>query len=360
MKRILSMLSAALVVLGLVVNVVPASAAAAATTSGGGSSTGLSINPRKNLVVNPGQTINDNLIVGNLSPLYPLSISLRVVDFTFYNNSGTPKLFLAQNAPQTTWSIKPFIHLPGTETIPAGGSIQVPYSVTVPKNQGAGSYYGAIVYSADSGKGGNLDLDASGVSLVFVNVPGAVHENLSLQKLGVYTASKRAAVGSYTFINTQKPKQIAYTLQNKGNVAESPAGSATVTYMFGGKPINIANVNVNSDLALIGQSRLFQSCLNNLQQGVTAVGTYNLEDVCGPVNLKPGLYTINLSAYYGQNGNPTQEVSGTASFWYLPWWFIITFIVVILILAFIIWRVVRIVRRKLYGATGKSGAHHRR
>jgi hypothetical protein len=349
MKRILSMLSAALVVLGVVVNVVPASAT---------SSTGLSINPRKNLVVSPGQTINDNLIVGNLSNAYPLDISLRVVDFTFYNNSGTPKLFLAPNASQTTWSIKPFVHLPKTESIPAGGSVQIPYSVTVPKNQGAGSYYSALVYSATSGKGGNLDLDASGVTLMFVNVPGLVHENLALQKLGIYTANKTSAAGSYTYINTVKPVQIGYTLKNSGNVTEAPAGGATITYMFGGKPINIESVNVNSDLALIGQSRLFQACLNNLKQGISAVGTYNLENVCGPVNLKPGMYTINLAAYYGQNGNPTREVTGTAHFWYLPWWFIITFIVVLLILAFVIWRIVRTVRRRLYG-TSKTKSRRR-
>lgn len=354
MKRILSMLSAALVALGLVVNVMPASAATS------GNSTGLSINPRKNLIVDPGQTVKDNLIVGNLSNQLPLSISLRVVDFTFYNNSGTPKLFLAQNAPQTAWSLKPFLNLPSTETIPAGGSIEVPYSVTVPKNQGAGSYYSAIVYSATSGKGGNLDLDASGVTLVFVNVPGTVHEQLTLQKLGIYTQNSKVDTGSYTFINTSKPSQIGYTLLNGGNVAEAPAGSATITYMFGGKPINISSINVNSALALRGQSRLFQSCLNNEQQGISAVGTYNLENVCGPVSLKPGMYTINLAAYYGQNGNPTQEVSGTAHFWYLPWWFIVTVVGVLLILAFAIWKIVRFVRRRLYGApTNKTKSHRR-
>lgn len=353
MRRILSMLSAALVVLGVVVNVMPALAAA------GNSSTGLSINPRKNLVVNAGQTISDNLLVSNLSAAYPLTISLKDVDFTFYNNSGTPKLFLAKNAPQTTWSIKPFLHFPATEVVPAGGSVQVPYTVTVPKNQGAGSYYGAVVYSADSGNGGNVDLDASGVTLMFVTVPGAVHEKLALQKLGTYTSSKTAAAGSYTFINTQSPTQIAYTLQDDGNVAESPAGSATLTYMFGGKPINISNINVNSDLALIGQSRLFQTCVNNEKQGITAVGTYTLNNVCGPVKLKPGMYTINLSAYYGQNGNPTQQVGGTAHFWYLPWWFIATFIAVLLVLAYIIWRVVRMIRRRLYGAPKHKVGHRR-
>jgi hypothetical protein len=343
MKRTLTLLSTALVVLCILVNVLPASAAS-------GSSTGLSINPRKNLIVSPGQTLKDNLIVGNLSPTSTLDLSLRVVDFTFYNNSGTPKLFLAKNAPQETWSIRPFVSLPKTEIIGPSQQVQVPYSVTIPKNQGAGSYYSAIVYSATSGSGGNLDLDASGVTLMFVNVPGAVHENLVLQKLGAYTESKKNDTGSYAFINTVKPGYLAYTLKNNGNVTESPAGSATVKYMFGGKPINVASVNVNSSLALIGQSRLFQTCLNNLKQGTTAVGTYTLENVCGPVNLKPGRYSVSINLYYGQNGNQTQEISGSASFWYLPWWFNITCIVVILVLAFIIWRVVR----KLQGKSSSN------
>jgi hypothetical protein len=348
MKRILSFISAALVVLGVVVNVVPASAATA------GSSTGLSINPRKNLIVDQGQTLKDNLQVGNLSRNLDLEISLRVVDFTFFNNSGTPKLSLAQNAPQTTWSIKPFIHLPSTEVIGAGQSIQVPYSVTIPKDQGAGSYYGAIIYSATSGGKGNVNLDASGVSLVFITVPGAVHENLTLQKLGAYTQNKSNSTGSYTYINTQKPTQLAYTLDNKGDVTESPSGSATLKYMFGGNPINISNVNVNSSLALIGQDRLFQTCINNLKQGVSAVGTYTLANVCGPANLKPGYYSASIAIYYGQNGNPTKEVIGSGGFWYLPWWFIAAFIVAVLIIAFLVWKIVRIVRRKLYGSTRTS------
>src|SRR5581483_3797482 len=123
MKRILTLLGAAFMVLAVVITAVPASAATSQ------SSTGLSINPRKNLVVAPGQTIKDNLIVGNLSHSANLNISLKVVDFTFYNNSGTPKLFLAKNAPQTTWSIKPFIHLPSFQRIGAGQQTQIPYSV---------------------------------------------------------------------------------------------------------------------------------------------------------------------------------------------------------------------------------------
>jgi hypothetical protein len=337
MKRILSTLSAAVMILVMAVSMAPASADTP-------SSTGLSINPRKNLIVDPGQTIKDNLIVGNLSPTSTLQLSMRVVDFTFYNDSGTPKLFLAKNAPQKTWSIKPFIQLPSKIIVGPSGQAQVPYKVTVPKSQGAGSYYSAIVYSATSGSGGNLDLDASGVTLMFVNVPGPVHENLTLQKLGTYANSKKNSSGSYTFINTQKPQYMAYTIKNNGNVTEAPAGSATISYMFGGKPINVPNVNVNSSLALIGQSRLLQSCINNLKKGTTAVGTYTLENVCGPVNLKPGHYTVALSLYYGQNGNQTRQLAGSASFWYLPWWFIIAFVVVLLIIAFVVWRVVRKIR----------------
>jgi hypothetical protein len=172
MKRIASIISAALVVLFSVANFVPASAA---DTSSG--SSGLSINPRKNYVINPGQTINDKLVISNLDPNSDLSLSLKMIDFTYSGQSGTPKLFLADDAPQTAWSLKPYTTLPKTVDIAHGDSKTINYSITIPSNLGAGSYYSAIIYQSQNTTGGNVGLNASGVTLVFVSVPGTVKES---------------------------------------------------------------------------------------------------------------------------------------------------------------------------------------
>lgn len=328
--------------------------ASAATAPVG--STGLGIDPRKNLIVSPGQTVKDTLIVNNLSQKYSLGITLHIIDFTYYNNTGTPKLFLSPNAPQTSWSLKPFLHLPDSFVVTPGGQQQINYSVTVPKNQGAGSYYSAIEYSAAGSGGGNVALNASGVTLMFVTVPGTFKENLTLNKLGAYTNANVAYEGKYTYINTSLPTQIGYTLTNRGNVAESPSGSATIKYMFGGKPITIGSLNPNQELALLGQTRLFTSCMKSVPQTGTFNGAQVTTTACGTQSLKPGYYSVSANLFYGQNGNQTREISGMAGFWYLPWWFIGVVLFVILLIAYAVWRI----KRKLSGKSSGNFKLRRR
>jgi hypothetical protein len=353
MKRLLSYLSASLVVLFAVLGAVPASAA-------NNGSSGLSITPRKNYVINPGQTINDKLTIGNLSSSDDLTVSLRMIDFTFTNQSGTPKLFLADNAPQTAWSLKPFTTLPKTVTVPAHQTKTIQYSITVPKNTGAGSYYSAILYQAGAATSGQVALNASGVTLVFVSVPGVVKENMTVQKFGAYNSVDNGVTGSFVFIATQNaPQMIAYALKNNGNVAESPAGSITLKDMFGHQISSINKTNINSSLALLGQTRLFTTCIKTVQEKIKLEGGTSTNTSCTNPGLWPGRYTATLDIFYGQNGNQTHEVTATASFWYLPWWFIIAVIIILLLIVWAVWWLKRKIRGALNGSNKQVGTRRR-
>jgi hypothetical protein len=328
MKRFSSYLSAALAVFLMAVSVVPASAA---SSSSAGSS-GLSIQPRKNYIINPGQTVTDKLTIGNLDSATGLTLSLRMIDFTYSNQSGTPKLDLAANAPQTPWSLKPFTTLPKSVDIPAGGTKTINYTIKIPKNQGAGSYYSAILYQAGGASGGNVALNASGVTLAFVSVPGQVKENMTLQKLGAYNSDNNGTTGSFVFIDmNEQPKMIAYTLKNEGNVFESPSGSIILKDMFGHQVADI-DTNSNLSLALLGQTRLFASCIKTVQQKIKLEGGTSSDTSCVNPGLKPGRYTASLDVLYGQNGNQTHEITKTATFWYLPFWFLILVAIVLLVI----------------------------
>ncbi len=361
MKRIASTLSAALSVLLIAISVMPASAATSAQTSQptSNSSAGLSIQPRKNYVINPGQTINDKINIGNLDSTSGLHLTLRVIDFTYTDQSGTPKLYLADNAPQTPWSIKPFLNLPKTLDIGPGGTETINYSVKVPKNQGAGSYYSAIMYQSGEGNGGNVGLGASGVTLMFVTVPGTVNENLQLQKFGAYASSDNGVTGGYVYIALNAPQMIAYTLKNTGNSTEAPAGSITLTNMFGKTIGSINKTNDTQSLALIGQTRLFTTCIDTKQAQVAKLGGVTIDNAgqntCVDPHLWPGLYTAKLDVFYGQNGNQTHEITSTAHFWYLPAWFILLMIVILAVLGFGGWWLQRKVRGLVKGTTYHSG-----
>lgn len=357
MKRFSSYLSAALAVLFVVVSALPVSAATQSnsSTSNVGGSAGLSIQPRKNYIIKPGDSVTDKLTIGNLDSHAGLNMSLRMIDFTYTNQTGTPKLNLDPNAPRTAWSLKPFTTLPSSVEVPSGGSKSVEFSIKIPKNLGAGSYYSAILYQAGGANGGNVALNASGVTLVFVSVPGTVKENMTLQKFGAYTSFDNGNSGSYTFIATgAAPKMVAYTLKNEGNVFESPAGTVTIKDMFGHKVADV-ETNPNQSLALLGQARIFTSCIKTVQQKIQAEGGISKNTSCADPRLMPGRYSLHLDAFYGQNGNETKEVAADAVLWVLPWWFIILMLVVLGAAAFGIWRLQRKVKMVVKGTTYKAG-----
>jgi len=355
MRRFFSIISAALAILMLTtLQTGPVSAA----TPGG--SSGLSITPRKNYIINPSQTVTDKLTIGNLDSSADLNLQLRMIDFSFSDQSGTPKLLLADNAPQTAWSLKPFTTLPKTVTVPKGGTATVNYSITVPKKQGAGSYYSAILYQAIGANGGNVALNASGVTLAFVSVPGTVNENMSLQKFGAYNSDDNGTTGSFVFIDTnQQPQMVAFSLKNEGNVFESPAGNVIIKDMFGHQVANVT-ANAGSSLALLGQTRLFTACVKTVQQKIKLEGGTSTNTSCTNPGLKPGRYTASLDVFYGQNGNQTREVTGTASFWYLPWWFLIALLIVILLIGGGVWWLQRKLRAVVKGVGYNAGRRNGR
>ncbi len=313
------------------------------------SSASLSIVPRKNYTIEPGKSINDKLTVRNLDKTEALELNLRIVDFTFTDDGGSPKLMLAEDAPETTWSLKPYLTIPKTVTIEPKTSKTLDMSVAIPEGHGAGSYYSAIVYSTGSADGGNVGLSASGVTLVFTSIPGDVKEDLTLENFGAYSqqAKDQGHKTGYQFITGQEPMTLAYTLKNNGNVTESPVGSISLKDMFG-KERMINEVNPNSSLALIGQTRTFTSCIKLKAQEVDFNGSRSESKACVSPGLWPGYYSATLNLFYGQNGNRTQEIVGNASFWYLPMWSVIVLAVAFLIISYYVWKVVRAIRGLQY------------
>jgi hypothetical protein len=202
------------------------------------------------------------------------------------------------------------------------------------------------MYQAGGANGGNVALNASGVTLAFVSVPGTVKENMTLQKFGAYNSNDNGVTGGYVFIDVrEQPKMIAYALKNEGNVFESPAGNVVIKDMFGHQ---VANVQTNpaSSLALLGQTRLFASCIKTVQQTVQALGGTSKNTTCTDPHLKPGRYTASLDVFYGQNGNQSHEITAVATFWYLPFWFLV---LVVVVLGLIVWGVIW-AKKKIQGA----------
>ncbi len=331
MNRIKSVAAAALAVLIATFYILPAMPAVAET-----SSSALSITPKKQYAIEAGQSIDDKLTIRNIDNTATLYLTMRVIDFTYDDNQdeGVAKLFLDENAEKTPWSLRSYLEVPQSVSIGPGESKSVDIKLSIPKNQGAGSLYSAIVYSSGAGDvdsegnptgaTSNVGLSASGVTLVFANVPGKVHEDLQLRKLGPYDKSAKEFM---PYFNTNMPQSIGYSLENKGNWAESPLGSVTVKGWFG-RQFQIDNINPTQGLVLIGQTRTFSSCLKYDPVEVAKAESNSPATTCVNPGLWPGYYRVSANLFYGVNGNMTQETTMTAGFWYLPWWFIALVIVV--------------------------------
>ncbi len=308
-------------------------------------SAALSIAPRKDYTIEPGKSVSDILTVRNQDRERPLNLFLRVIDFTYNDDSGAPKLLLAEDAAPTEESLKPFLTVPESVTIEPGGSASVDMRIAIPEGQGGGSYYSAIVYSTSSSEGGNVGLSASGVTLVFTEIPGEGRQNLDLKRLGAYKNATTPTGGEYAYFHQDMPYRIAYTLKNEGNVTGRPYGSITLKPLFG-KEIVINNINPSNSLALNNQERTFTACVKLKNQEADFNGSRAEAAACTDPGLWPGFYRVEMAGYYGRNGSPTKDLVGSSWFIYMPWWAIVVLVVVLLFIGYHVWKFVRFIRSK--------------
>ena len=298
-------------------------------------SNGLGVTPRISLGSRPGGVIRDSLRVSNLSTTQPLNLRISVIDFRPAGESGTPQLIRDPNAEQTPWSLKPYLTIPETATVGAGQSTNIPFTVRFPENVGAGSYYSAIEYQAVGATDEQrVNIAASSATLLFINVQGDAQELLTLLDFGPSSGGKIKSIFS------ESPQTFQYRLKNSGNLNEAPAGSIVVKNMMGKIIASIDRVNPRGELALIGQTRRFETCYPRNTEESELVKPDN----CQPLNLMPGRYTAEIVLLYGQNGQQTREIGAKAAFWYLPPWFVAFLIVVLAAIAWVVYTIYR--RRK--------------
>lgn len=309
-----------------------------------GQSNALAIQPRKDYNLRAGESVNDTLTVTNRNSSEPLNLELKIIDFQAQDESGTPQL-MRTSTERTAWSLKNYIEMPQQVTISPGETVRIPITVTMPADVGAGSYYSAVEYAASNPQSDDrVNIAASGVSLVFVKVPGQAKQQLSFLQFGTFVPAEGGNGGSFKgLFFGERPKVMAYRLRNDGNIAEQPSASIVVKNFSGEVLYTIQDANPKNQLALRGQTRRFDACINpeNVLQ-TTETGNDINSIICGDTNFSPGRYTAELSILYGENGNETREITAKATFWYLPWWFVG---LIVLGLAVIAGVVVYIVRR---------------
>jgi hypothetical protein len=276
-----------------------------ANQQSGGS--GLQLSPtRTELVAQPGEQKSFSLILKNVTAS-EVTAQVFLNDFQSDGNSGTPQIIVDETKDPTPYSLKNMLKDLKTVDLKPGETKEIKQVVDVPANTAPGAYFGALRYAAIP-KGQSLNdaqrqvaLTASVAHLVFVEVPGDINEQIQIEK----AEAQRDGKGGSIFFKS--PQKAAVTVKNKGNGFSRPFGRITINNA-GGKEVHGYEIN-NTDpkgIVLPNSSRTFVDDAKNIKT--------------------PGKYTINAAVAYGNGG---EVVTYKASFWYLPIWFLVLILLIV-------------------------------
>ncbi|HEX2622431.1 MAG TPA: hypothetical protein VHL11_19865, partial [Phototrophicaceae bacterium] len=127
----------------------------------------------------------------NLKDIEPDAVIAKafVNDFVSDNATGNPRIITDPNQ-KSPQSIKDFVHGLSDVPLAKGEQKKVTLTISVPKNQPPGAYYGIIRYraipqvAANSNQG--VSLTASVGAIVLVTVPGNIKDQVQLTGIHIY------------------------------------------------------------------------------------------------------------------------------------------------------------------------------
>jgi hypothetical protein len=284
-------------------------------TNGNGS--GLIISPtRTELEISPGKSDKVSITLRNVSG-GDITAKAEVNDFESDGTTGEPKIIADPNH-QTTSSIKNFLTNLSDVELKKDEKKDFDVGVNIPANTPAGAYYGIIRYTAvtktnEGGEGGKVSLNASVGTIVLIEAPGNITEQIQVKSVKALQDKKS---GSFFL---KAPNKVAIDIKNNGNSFSKPFGRVSVNAM-GGKEVYSYELNNTDPKANIlpGSSRIFTDDLKNIS--------------------KPGRYTIIANISHGRGG---EVITFKASFWYVPAWILITLAVILIALvvgAYVLYR----------------------
>lgn len=306
-----------LIALALIVAHTPSTASAA--SSGGN---GLRVSPvRTDLTIYPGKSEKVTINVTNVTTA-TAELQTIINDFVANpNESGEPAIILNPNQYAPNHSLKRFASAGGNFTLRAGEQKNVVVTITIPANAPGGGYYGAIRFAAASNVNGpnqTVSLAGSVGSLVLVKVPGDIKEQLSIASFDARVNDRPS-----TFFLRNKNIDAVVRFQNEGNIQEQPFGKILLKN-HSGKLLAAYEVNgVSPPSNVLPDSiRKFSIPLKNK---VGSFGQYKLEGNFG----------------YGTSG---QLLSASTTFYVIPIWMIVLFIAIVLLLAFLVFVMPKLVK----------------
>lgn len=231
-------------------------------------------------------------------------------DFESDNTTGNPKI-IVDPSQKTAYSISNMIKGLETLSLKPGEIKEVSLIAQVPDGATPGAYFGAIRYAAipeglsDDPAQRQVALTASVAHLVFIEVSGEIIHQIQINSLKAQKDESPA-----TFFISQ-PDKMALSVSNLGNGFSRPLGQVFIKNMFGKEVYQYQPNNTTPrGIVLPKSSRTFVDDIKNISQ--------------------PGRYSAVASIAYGDG---EEIINYETSFWYLPVWFLLSVLTILIVIA---------------------------
>lgn len=251
--------------------------------------TGISaIPPRLDITVNPGEAITKEIKVRNESKTEKF-FNTDVNDFIVTGDNGTPIMVENNQSEDNRWAASNWIQVsPSQFKLKAGETRSLIVTIIAPTNALAGGHYAMILHSPAAEN--TLNNNGSAVetkvgTLAYITVPGDIKQDA---KITTFTGPSFVEYG---------PIDFKTTIQNLSDIHITPAGSVTITNMFGGKTAQLSLTETN----------IFPYTSRDYQNQLGKKWLF-------------GRYKAQVNAAYGTAGG---VVAATLFFWVMPWRFIL-------------------------------------
>lgn len=258
--------------------------------------------PLFELSANPGQTLNHEIRVDNLTD-QPLNLTVDRRDFTAQGEEG--QVDLKNPEENVTNSLASWVSTdPSQATIEPKASQIFKFSIAVPANAEPGGHFASIVFKTDAkpvdgGTGAAIAQEVG--TLLLVKVAGDITEKAEIAS---FSTGKSLWEGApITFVSR---------IKNTGNVFFKPRGTITITNQFGSE---VAKLQLE-------------------ERNVLPDSIRRLSNEWRP-KLTMGYYTATLAVTYGTNN---EVITSTTQFYIIPYRLIGIIILALAILAFLIYR----------------------
>lgn len=269
--------------------------------------TGLTIQPVKiSQQLNPGQSVDGTILLTNASS-EDVVVDVNIEDFV--PTAGTETFQFVGRAPGVT-SVRDWISIEGPAhfDFKQGESKEISYTIKAPTDAEPGSHFGVLFFKATNAAdaGAQIKVGTQVGVLAFITIPG------KFEQKGVISDFRSAS-----FVQSG-PVHFDLSFQNTGTVYFEPKGTIDISNMFGSK---IASVPIEGYAVL--------------PTGVKTMGfDWNVK------GFLLGKYKA-VASIVDTDGNVL--TTQTTSFYAVPVWYIVGFIVILLLIFFVI----RFLRKKV-------------